>query len=311
VTGGAPRRLVVTGPTASGKGALAAELARRLGGEIVSLDSMKVYRRMDIGTAKPSPALRREIPFHLVDIVDASESFSVGDYLARAHPALRDIEARARPVILQGGTALYLNALLFGLFRGPEADWRTRQALAGEAEARGLDALYEELGARDPEAAAKIYRQDRRRIVRALEVIRLTGRRMSDLWRETTERAGLERYACFAVGWERAALYRRIDLRVERMVDAGLFAEARALQEDSRALSRTASRCIGYRHVFEALASGEAPEATVARIQQDTRRFAKQQLTWFRRFPITWLAPGEPGRMADQLLATLARPGPP
>lgn len=300
-----PRRIFLTGPTASGKGSVAHEIALRLGGEIVAVDSMKIYREMDIGTAKPAPALRAEVPYHLIDFVDPSRDFSAGDYLPLALRTIEMIEGRGRRVILCGGTALYLNTLLEGLFRGPAADWEIRRALGEECDAKGTAALHARLAQEDPAAAAKIHPNDRRRIIRALEVLRRTGRRMTDLWQEPALR--LEPGSTVLVGlqWERPALYRRIDERVIRMVQEGLFEEARRLGKRPGGLGRAASQCIGYKEIFAGERIGRPEEETVSLIQQRTRRFAKQQLTWFRRFPIRWLpADGamSPGAMADGIL---------
>ena len=292
-------RLIITGPTAGGKGTLAAELARRLDGESVSVDSMKIYRGMDVGTAKPSATLRAEIPFHLLDIVDPWEEFSVGDFLPRALESIAEIESRGRMAILQGGTALYLNALMNGLFTGPEADWDLRHRLEEEIRERGLDALYAELREADPQRAAEIYPQDRRRIIRALEVIRGTGKKMSDLWQGESPKLEADTYRCFGINWSRERLYERIDRRVDKMVVDGLFEETERILEDPRGFSRAAAKCLGYRQVVEGLMANEPRQETVARIQRDTRRFAKQQLTWFRRFPIEWLTVDDPARMAE------------
>ncbi|MBI4585471.1 MAG: tRNA (adenosine(37)-N6)-dimethylallyltransferase MiaA [Planctomycetes bacterium] len=296
------KRIFITGPTASGKGALAQELARRLGAEIISVDSMKVYRGMDVGTAKPSPELRREIPFHLIDVADPWEDFSAGKFLPLALEAVREIEGRGRTVIFQGGTPLYLKTLLDGLFVGPAADWSMRKQLLEEAGERGLPALYGELLRLDPLAAQKIHPRDQRRIVRALEIIRSTGEKMTELWKRSKIALEPADFRLFGIAWERAELYARIDRRVELMVEKGLFEETARLLSDPRGLSRTAAQCLGYRQIIEGLRQGEEQGSIAARIQEDTRRFAKQQLTWLRRFSIAWLEPQEAGRLADQVL---------
>ena len=297
----APKRLIITGPTAGGKGSLAIEMARRLDGEIVSVDSMKIYRRMDVGTAKPSVQRRAGIRYHLLDIVDPWESFSVGDYLPRAMDAIHDIESRKKTAILQGGTALYLKALTQGLFVGPDADWDLRRELESRARDLGLETLYAELVRLDPDRAKEVYPQDQRRIIRALEVIRRTGSRMSDLWREDSAKLEEGSYLCFGIDWPRSRLYERIDARVEKMVLEGIFEETRELLADPRGLSRAAAKCLGYRQIVEGLMANEPRQETVARIQRDTRRFAKQQLTWFRRFPIRWLEVEDVALVADRI----------
>lgn len=294
-------RVVITGPTASGKGKVAAAVARRLRGEVVSVDSMKVYRGMDIGTAKPSLRGRAETAYHMLDLLDPWEEFSVGEFIRRVLRCVDEIEGRGRRVILQGGTAFYLHALLHGLFHGPSASRTLRRQLEREAEVRGLDALHAELLEQDPVVGEKIHPRDRRRVIRAVEVIRQTGERMSDLWRKPSPRLDPATCRCYGILWPRADLYARIDRRVEDMVERGLFEEAERLLLSSRGLSRTASKCIGYRQIIEGRERGASRDEVLRLIQRDTRRFAKQQLTWFRRFPIRWLDPDEPGVLAARI----------
>jgi tRNA dimethylallyltransferase len=282
-------------------------LARRLDAEIISVDSMKVYRGMDIGTAKPSSELRQEIRYHLIDILDPWEDFSVGDFLPRVLRTVREVEGRGGRVVLQGGTAFYLHALLEGLFVGPQANWDLRRQLYREAEGAGLERLYGELSQKDPEAAHRIHPHDRRRIVRALEVIRQSGRKLTDLWKGTTMQLDADSYRCFGIQWSRSELYQRVNSRVDEMAKRGIFEETQRLLESPRGLGRTATKCIGYRQIIEALETGESREETVARIQRDTRRFAKQQLTWFRRFPIHWLQTGSREQLVDGVLGELSR----
>ncbi len=298
------QRILITGPTASGKSGLAVELARRTHGEIVSVDSMKVFRGMDIGTAKPSRELRSEVPFHLIDIVEPWEEFSVGEYLPLALETVDAIEGRGRRVILCGGTALYVWALMEGLFRGPSADPDLRAEILREKEEHGLEALHRQIAARDAEVARKIHPNDERRIVRALEVMRLTGRTFSEQWRDPSPALEPGTYTLFAIDFERQELYRRIDRRVLDMVERGLIDEVRRLRDarDGHGLGQCASKCIGYREVLESLAAGTSERETVELIQRDTRRFAKQQMTWFRRFPIRWLAPDRAGELAKRVL---------
>ena len=293
-------RIFITGPTAGGKGAVAHQLARRIGGEIVAVDSMKLYREMDVGTAKPAASLRAEVPYHLIDFVDPGQDFSVGQYLPMALRAVEEIEGRGRPAILCGGTALYLNALVNGLVGAPAADWELRRRLIAEGESQGTAALHARLRTLDPAAAEKIDAHDLRRIVRALEVRQVTGQPISEVWKGTAP--GLEPGSYFLVGisWDRRALYRRIDERVLRMVRDGLFEEALRLTSRQfriphsafriSPLGRAASQCIGYKEILAGEKTGQPREEVIAAIQRRTRRFAKQQLTWFRRFPIRWLA---------------------
>jgi tRNA dimethylallyltransferase len=298
-------RVILTGATASGKGAVAHELALRLGAEVVSMDSMKVFREMDVGTAKPSPERRAEVAYHLIDVADPRDEFSVGEYLRLALKAVGEIEARGRAVVFCGGTSLYLLALTGGLFRGPEADWGLRRALREEAQSGGLAALHRRLEAEDPAAAARIHPHDERRIIRALEVHRLTGRSLTDLWAGPSLRLEEGSYLLAGLWWDREVLYRRIEARVERMVGEGLFEEARRLRERPGGLGRSAAQCIGYKEIFAGDAAGQTPGEIVAAIQQRTRRFAKEQHTWFRRFSIHWLPAA--GKSTTELAAVVQK----
>lgn len=302
--------VVITGPTASGKGALAFELARRLDGEIVSMDSMKVYREMDVATAKPSPRRLEEVRYHLVDFVDPGVDFSTGDFLRLAEKTVEDVRGRGRQVILAGGTALYLKGFLEGFRDGPPADWELRRRLLAEAEQRGAAHLHQQLEDLDPEAARGIHPADLRRVVRALEVVMKTGRPASEHrdWGKGVPRSYPVRV--FGIAWERQQLYERINQRVELMVTRGLFDEARRLVRREPPLSRSASQSIGYKEVLEGNAHGLSESEMTVHIQQATRRFAKRQLTWFRKFDIEWVPAGQsptPARWADDVIARLAR----
>jgi len=299
--GGPPPAVFLVGATASGKGAIAYPLAERLGAEIVSLDSMKVYRGLDAGTNKPSAELRARVPTHLVDAVDPWEDFSVERYRAEALRACADVRARGRRPLLVGGTPLYLKALLSGLFAGPSADASLRARLEAEAAAAGGGAsLHARLAALDPEAAARIHPNDLRRIIRALEVKELTGRPISDWQRQWSD----ERRDVAVVGLrrDREDLRARITERVERMFAGGLVEETRALlvRSGERRLSRTAAMAIGTRQVLEAIEAADdaaAIEEAKRRTIRETTRYARQQLAWFRRFPgLVWfdVRPGTP-----------------
>jgi tRNA dimethylallyltransferase len=289
--------LVLTGPTGSGKTELAVELAERLDAEIVALDSMTLYRGMDIGTAKPGAEERRRVPHHLLDVLDPWESASVAWWRERAAACCRAIEGRGRRVLFVGGTPLYLKALLFGLFNGPPADRALRQRLGEEAEREGKQALHARLAAVDPAAAARLHPNDLRRVVRALEVWHLTGRPISEWQKEWPglggQDLGNEGQAVpstwytpiLCLGVPRDELYARINARVERMLAAGLVDEVRALRRLPRPLSREAAQALGYKEMFEYL-DGRATLADAAgRIQTRSRNFAKRQLTWFRHLP--------------------------
>jgi tRNA dimethylallyltransferase len=279
------RSLILTGPTGSGKSALALDLAERLKAEIVSMDSMTLYRGFDIGTAKPTAEERARVPHHLIDVLEPWESGSVAWWLERAAECVAEIEGRGRVALFVGGTPLYLKALLRGLFRGPSANLELRRKLEAEAERDGVPALHERLVAVDPKAAAKIHTNDLRRIVRALEVFESTGKPISSWqqeWRREQPADGPE-VICLDV--PRAELYARIDRRVLAMLEAGWLEEARELRELAWPPSREASAAVGYRDLWAFLDGKAGWEETVARIQQRTRNYAKRQLTWFRQLP--------------------------
>ena len=296
----------ILGCTACGKGAVGRELARRGGGQIVSVDSMKIYRRMDLGTAKPSAADRAAVPHHCIDVVEPSESFSVAQYVDHADRAIEGIEAAGGVVLAVGGTSLYLKALSEGLFDGPPADGAFRAALRGRAGREGLAALHAELAGVDPEAAERIHPNDERRIVRALEVHRATGRPISALQKQWD--AGERRYECTFVGLrrERPDQSRRINRRVKRMIDMGLREEVSALLAEPAGLSDQAAQAVGYAEMIDHLRGRCTLEEAVERIKVNTRRLAKKQRTWHRRFrDVTWfdVAPEEtPRQVADRIL---------
>ena len=280
--------LILTGPTASGKSALALDLAERLNAEIISADSMTVYRGMDVGTAKPSAADRARVPHHLIDVLDPWESASVAWWLDRAAAAVADIEARKKTALVVGGTPFYLKALLCGLFASPPADHELRRRFEAEAESRGPAALHARLAAVDPASARRLHPNDVRRVVRALEVWHLTGRPLGEWqqqgwWDGATPR--FRRGSCLVVDVPRPELYGRIDRRVEAMFASGWVDEVRRLRALPQPLSREASRALGYREIGEFLDGRRSLAETIAEVQLRTRQFAKRQLTWFRALP--------------------------
>ncbi len=272
----------LTGATASGKSAVGLELARRIDAEIVSLDSMAVYRGMDIGVAKPTAEDRARAPHHLIDLLDPSEDFNVAQYLDRAEQAVREIFSRGRQALFVGGSPLYLKALLRGLFAGPAADWGLREELEQLAAREGPAYLHRELSAADPAAAAKLHPNDTRRLIRALEVFRRTGQPISSQQRQFHSEQAAANGRVFVLNWPREQLHERIDRRVEEMFTAGLVDEVRKLLADGRPLSRTASQAVGYREVIECLNSRGDFAATIELVKLRTRQLAKRQLTWFR-----------------------------
>lgn len=295
----------MTGPTASGKTAVGVALARRLGAEVVAMDSTTIYRRMDIGTAKPTMAERGRIPHHLIDVIEPWETASVAEYREWAGAVVRAVEALGRRALFVGGTPLYLKTLLRGLFEGPGSDAALRGRLEREAEAAGDAALHQRLAAVDPAAAARLHPNDRRRVVRALEVFELTGRPLSAFQVEH-ERPAPPRVPVFALEPPRAVLVERIDRRVREFFERGLVEEVRALQEAERPLSPVAAQAIGYREVIAMLAGQATLEATIAEIQARTRRFAKRQGTWFRGLEEVKPLPIAPDEDAEAVAERLA-----
>lgn len=279
---------ILLGPTATGKTTLSLELARRAQGEIISADSMQVYRGMDIGTGKPSPQERGEVPHHLMDILEVSESFNVGRYLELADKAAEEIFQRGRPIFLVGGTPLYIKRFIEGLSPGPPADEELRRSLEKEAKKEGVLFLYHRLTQVDPQGSLKINPQDLRRIVRALEVYTLSGTPISEFWKEEGQIRERYSFQMLAVTWPREILYERINRRVEKMFSQGWLEEVAELQK--RGFSREASQALGYREILEGLEKKISLEKTMELIQRNTRHFARRQILWFRQFPgLEWV----------------------
>ncbi|MBM4094437.1 MAG: tRNA (adenosine(37)-N6)-dimethylallyltransferase MiaA [Planctomycetes bacterium] len=272
----------LTGPTASGKTAVGVEMARLLDAEIVSLDSMAVYRGMDIGTAKPSREQRDAVPHHLIDILNPDQEFSVWDYVEAAERRMREISGRGRQVLFVGGTPLYLKAVLRGLFRGPPADWEFRRQVEEEVRRVGIAVLHERLSQVDPLSASKLHPHDIRRIIRALEVYKSTGEPISHKQLQFEEGTGADRCRVFVLAWPRALLYQRIDGRVQGMFAAGLVDEVRGLLDRYGELGRTAAQAVGYREVIDHLRCPTTLEVTIDRVKNRTHQFARRQETWFR-----------------------------
>jgi tRNA dimethylallyltransferase len=290
------RLWVVLGPTASGKSALAMELARRTGAEILSVDSMQVYRGMDVGTAKPSAAERAEIRHHLIDVVDPNEMFTVARFVELADGVIADARRRGVPLIATGGTPLYYKALFEGLFEGPPADEAIRERLRGQ----GGEALHRRLAEVDPQAAGRIHVNDTKRMIRALEVYELTGRPISSF--QTEWEAAAQRHEATWVGlhWEKEALNRRINARVKSMLAAGWVEETGRLLERYGELSQTAAEATGYAELIAHVRGKLALDEAVEQIKIGTRQLARRQMKWFRRWGrVRWLAGDAP---VDELL---------
>lgn len=288
-----PRVVVITGPTASGKSALAMALAEELGGEIVSADALQVYRGLDIGTAKPTREEQARVRHHVIDVADPEEAYSAGRFRADADRAIREIRARGRAVLVCGGTALYLKALLGGLAPAPPRDAVVRSRLEHAWEAGGQEGLFAELKAVDPELAARLHPNDRSRILRGLEVWRSGAVPLSAL--QAGHGFSGNHYAALFLGMEvpRDELYRRIDRRVLAMLERGWAEEVRGLLEAGLPPGSPGLQAIGYRELARWLREGGDWDRAVASIQQSTRHFAKRQLTWFRKMELQWVHAGD------------------
>ena len=295
----------LVGPTACGKSDAALVWAERLDAEIVSLDSMLLYRGMDVGTAKPSIDDRRRVPHHLIDVLDVWESCSLGEYVQRAEHVAEDIARRGRVPLFVGGTGLYLKGLLRGVFEGPPADWDLRRRLHAEADANGTPTLHARLADIDPEAARRIHPNDLRRITRALEVYEKTGRPISELQTQFDQARPGPPARVYCLTMDRQALYGRINARVRRMFEAGLVDECRRLLALPHPVSHAPRQALGYKEVFDHLAGRCTRDKAVELIQRRSRRLARHQLMWYRRLDeCTWVDVAEtdtPAHVADRL----------
>jgi tRNA dimethylallyltransferase len=276
----------LTGPTASGKTPLAIAVAQRLDAEIISLDSMAIYRGMDIGTAKPTVEQRAMVPHHQLDIVEPTANYSVSSYVLDAHAVAEEIRQRGRRVLVCGGTPLYLKSLIRGLFLGPAADWEFRESVEADAKSFGGEALRERLMQVDPLLAHKLHPNDHRRMIRALEVARQTGQPLSH-WQQQFETPASQADCPIAVlQLERSWLHERINHRVESMLAAGLETEVRGLLEKHGRLGQTAQQAVGYREILDRIENPESSEIgsseTMELIKAHTRQFARRQEIWFR-----------------------------
>jgi tRNA dimethylallyltransferase len=282
---------VILGPTASGKTSLSLFLAERLQGEIVSCDSVAVYRELEIGTAKPSPEERRRVPHHLIDIAGPEEFLTAGDYARLARRTLQEIDARERVAIVVGGTGLYLRALLEGLFAGPPRSEDLRQRLREQAAERGPEYLHKVLQRLDPAAAQAIHANDVAKVIRAVEVSISSRRPMTELWREGREPLRGFRILRIGLNPDREALYQRINARAAEMFARGLVEETRTLEERYGKNLRPLGS-LGYKQAVQYLAGELTLPQAIAAAQQGHRNFAKRQMTWFRREPDVYWTEG-------------------
>jgi len=294
--------ILISGPTAVGKSEIALQLAEQLGGEIISVDSMQVYRGLDIGTAKPSASDRARVPHHLIDICDLTESFDAAKFARRAHRVVGEIRSRGHVPILCGGTGLYFRAFLEGLDEMPSADPKLRAGL----EAMPSETLLQELRERDRATYEKIDRKNPRRVIRAMEVIRLTGKPFSEVRSQKSEVRG-RNPVLFCLTRESDDLRRRIEVRVDEMLAHGLVDETRKLLERGLELNKTAMQAIGYRQVVDHLRGERNLAETIELVKIKTRQFAKRQLTWFRADKNTEWIELKPCESVESAATTLQR----
>ena len=295
--------ICIAGPTASGKTALAVALAKEMGGEVVSCDSMQIYKGMDIGTAKPTLEEMQDVPHHMLDVAEPWEDFSVSRYCQMATPIVDDILTRGKTAIIAGGTGLYMDALIRGNSFAPYPSTGMREKLEAQADTEGMEAMLALLDSIDPETASRLHLADRKRILRALEVYYETGETITAHNKRTQQLPPRYKPVWFALeDADRADLYKRIDSRVEKMLRDGLIEEIQGLLAKGIPEKCTAMQAIGYKEFIEALHGNCTIDAAAAQVQQSSRHYAKRQLTWFRRNPaIHWLRRGS-GEDTAQIL---------
>jgi tRNA dimethylallyltransferase len=301
-----PNIIVIAGPTASGKTAISIQVAEQIGGEIVSADSIQIYRYMDIGSAKPSPEEQSRVAHHLIDIRDPDEDFSAGDYVRCARECIRSVSDRGRIPLVVGGTGLYIRLLLGGIADIPPAQPAIRERLRAEEAQRGRGALFQRLAEVDPEAAAITPEGNLARIIRGLEVFESTGKRISEIQKEHAFRDRPYHHLFLCLDPVKEVLYERIENRVDNMIEGGLLEEVAALYERGYGRELKSMQSLGYRHVGMILAGEMDLHEAVALMKKDTRRYAKRQFTWFRSEPeVLWIGPDritKIGAMVDNFL---------
>ncbi len=304
-----PRLIVIAGPTGAGKTGLAVRLARSHGGEIISADSMQVYRHMDIGTAKPTLSERRRIPHHLIDVADPDEPFSAGKFVRHARIVIRDLHLSKKPIFVVGGTGLYIRTLLGGLFDGPDANEELRAFYRALQARHGKACLHEKLRSVDEKAAARIQPNDTVRIIRALEVLEASGQSITE--KQEAHRFGDQPYEAMRVGLapERDDLYERIDRRAERMIEAGLVGEVQSLLDKGYDASLKPMQSLGYRHMVRHLRGDFDLSEALRLLKRDTRHYAKRQVTWFGADrEMTWFRPGDGDALDEKVDSFLSSP---
>ena len=288
-----PKVVVIVGPTASGKTAVSIELAKKINGEIISADSMQIYKYMDIGTAKPTLEEMQGIKHYMLDVVMPDETFNVAKYKSMAESAIEGILKKGKVPIIVGGTGLYINTLVDGIeFADVPGDEEYRNELIEKGYREGAMSIYKELEKVDSESAKKIDPNNIRRVARALEIYKVTGKTKTQLDIESRKEVKYD-YRLFGMEWDRETLYNRIDLRVDKMIEAGLIDEVRNVTEKFK-ISNTAVQGLGYKEVIEYLNGNISYEEMIEKLKLETRHYAKRQLTWFRRDKrIKWIKPDE------------------
>ena len=288
-----PKVVVIVGPTASGKTTVSIELAKKINGEIISADSMQIYKYMDIGTAKPTLDEMQGIKHYMLDVVMPDETFNVAKYKSMAESAIEEILKKGKVPIIVGGTVLYVNTLVDGIeFADVPGDEEYRNELIEKGYREGAMSIYKELEKVDSESAKKIDPNNIRRVARALEIYKVTGKTKTQLDIESRKEVKYD-YRLFGMEWDRETLYNRIDLRVDKMIEAGLIDEVRNVTEKFK-ISNTAVQGLGYKEVIEFLNGNISYEEMIEKLKLETRHYAKRQLTWFRRDKrIKWIKPDE------------------
>ena len=297
-----PKVIVICGPTASGKTALSIELAKKINGEIVSADSMQIYKDMDIGTAKTTPEEMQGIKHYLQDFVEPDKRYSVADYKVDAEKAIEEILSKGKTPIVVGGTGLYVDSLIYGIeYQEIKFDEKYRKKLEDIALEKGLETLYKKAQEIDPEAMKKISCNDKKRIIRVLEIYKATGKTKTEQEIESRKKEVKYDYKVFAIDWEREKLYERINKRVDIMIENGLIEEVENLLKKYKEFP-TAMQGLGYKEVVEYLNGYLTKEEMIDKIKQETRRYAKRQITWFRKNKQTiWIGPHDLQKILDEI----------
>ena len=297
-----PKVIVICGPTASGKTALSIELAKKINGEIISSDSMQIYKYMDIGTAKPSEEEKEGIQHYLLDFIEPNQRYSVAEFKKDAELAIEEILAKGKTPIVVGGTGLYVDSLIYGIeYQDIELDEKYRKELEDRVKKEGLEKLYEDAQKIDPQAMEKISRNDQKRILRVLEIYKATGKNKTEQEIESRKKGVKYDYKVFAINWERQLLYERINKRVDIMIEQGLIKEVEELLKKYDKFP-TAMQGLGYKEVVEYLQGITTKEEMIEKLKMETRRYAKRQITWFKKNKQTiWIGYKDLQKILDEI----------